>query len=130
MVTNNPSQNKSGKTPEVVDAHPGSMKELRESTHGTFILKFFSNSCRPCVMLDNWLHKTYRPVTTVPVYHINVSNAAEGNFEETLLGKFTVSSLPTLVVTDKSLQLIDKLVGFSEEKTSKFLEKHFGLTNN
>lgn len=125
MVTNNPSVQSSQNAPGIIDQHPESMKDLRESRHDRFVIKFYGNFCPPCKSLEAWLHNTYKPKAPVPVYHVNVERASGGNFEETVTGKFSVMSLPTLVVTDKSLQQLDKLVGFNEEKVAALLDRHF-----
>lgn len=66
------------------------------------ILKFYSKTCGPCKALTNNLNKA-----GIECINIDVNE----DFNETLINKYDIASIPTLVVLDDFRNVISKHKG-------------------
>lgn len=81
------------------------------------ILDFYANWCAPCKKLSKYLEELKDQFPNVEIKKINVDQ------DEELAEYHNIESLPTLVVVLKG-KVVERLEGFSEEKTLSLLKKY------
>lgn len=111
---------------KLIQIHPKSSIEITESSCGKFLIKFSSPQCVPCQKLQEFLDSGSLDLKKdLTVYHVNIRDTESMVYSD-LKMFFSFKSVPFCVVTDSSLDTIDKFAGFSDSKAFEdFIHKNF-----
>lgn len=93
-------------------------KEFLRSNNGIVVFDFYANWCQPCKVLSKVLDEVASQAPTVKFVKINVDNVSS------IASEYQVSSLPTLVILKRGVE-VDRIVGLeSKDKILRQLKKH------
>ncbi|KAM0681069.1 hypothetical protein GINT2_000853 [Glugoides intestinalis] len=111
----------------IIQITPETCLEITESHYDKFIIKFSADNCPSCENLQRFLDKnTLSLKAQLPIYKVDVKDTKVPVYND-LRMFFKFRSLPHIVVTNNSLEELDKISGFSNIDTFKaFIEKNFG----
>ena len=123
---NKPSESKTNSNSNIKHIYPESVEDIRNTKCPKIIIKFSKEHCGPCKMLSKWLDE-YKSSEVIPVYNLAVDseNAKNQDAAMTLAAMYGVRSLPRVIFTNASLEPLDSIVGWNEEKMEELLKKHF-----
>ena len=100
---------------------PETLDQLLGSSYSKFLIAFTKES-PGCINFKTWLQNNQNKIS-FPIYKVN--STSDPALTASLYKMCNIQGFPALVVTDKSLKLIDVLIGFNEKAAVSFFKKNF-----
>lgn len=108
----------------VVQIWPESLMEITEATPEKFMIKFSSDACVPCRKLQNLIDT--EKLGNTGEMHLFQVKVGDTEIYGDLRRFFKFRTLPFCVVTNKSLDCIETMSGFTEQPVFEaFVRRHF-----
>lgn len=89
--------------------------QVNSEQNKTTIVKLHATWCQPCKNMSKWL-ATQKLPENVSVVEVDI------DMDDDIANHFHVSSIPCTMKFDKSLEPVDKMIGFEQAKATKFFE--------
>jgi hypothetical protein len=102
--------------------NPQALHELSDSPYPRFLIVFIQDDNSTCIKFNSWFQSNKSKVS-FPIYMIK--STADPAFVSALYRMFNIQGLPAYIVSDKSMKLIDSLIGFNEKVIVSFFKKNF-----
>ena len=110
---------------QIIKIHPKKISEITEGKYDKFMIKFGASYCGPCKELSLFLDKSGLDLKAdVPVYIVQLDED-QNEIAESLSEFFEFNSIPYCVVSDKSLTILDEVLGFDKKTLTSFIERNF-----
>lgn len=86
---------------------------INSEQNKTTIVKLHATWCQPCKNMSKWL-ATQKLPENVSIVEVDI------DMDDDIASHFHVRSIPCTMKFDKSLEPIDKMIGFEQAKATKF----------
>jgi len=108
----------------IVQVWPESLIDITEAVPDKFMIKFSSDNCVPCQKLQKLLDDC--SVGNLKKMHVFQIKVGDARIYADLRRFFKFRTLPFCVVTNKSLDCIETMCGFTEATAfEEFVQRHF-----